>query len=50
MQKSDEMDEQKPMGKREISFEELQSMMAGNPQLQQEIASLLEKINGTGKQ
>ena len=50
MQKSDEMDEQKPMGKREISFEELQSMMAGNPQLQQEIASLLEKMNGTGKQ
>ncbi len=49
-QKSDEIDEQKPMGKREISFEELQSMMAGNPQLQQEIASLLEKMNGTGQQ
>lgn len=49
MQKSDKIDEQKPMGKREISFEELQSMMAGNPQLQQEIASLLEKMNGTGQ-
>jgi len=32
--------------KKEISVEELQSMMAGNPQLQQEIASLLEKMSG----
>ncbi len=32
--------------KKEISVEELQTMMAGNPQLQQEIASLLEKMNG----
>lgn len=31
--------------KNEISFEELQSMMVGNPQLQQQIASLLEKMN-----
>ena len=43
------IEEEKTTEKREISFEELQSMMAGNPQLQQEIASLLEKMNGTGK-
>lgn len=30
---------------REISVDELQKMMAGNPQLQREIASLLEKMN-----
>ncbi len=30
---------------REISVEDLQNMMAGNPQLQQEIASLLEKMS-----
>lgn len=34
---------------KEITVEELQSMMAGNPQLQQEIASLLEKMNGEKK-
>ncbi len=41
-------EEKKPKntGVKEISVEELQSMMAGNPQLQQEIASLLEKMNG----
>ena len=37
---------QKDEKKKQISFEELQSMMAGNPQLQQQIASLLEKMNG----
>lgn len=41
--------ENKPAGKKEISFEELQSMMADNPLLQQEIASLLEKMSGEGK-
>ena len=46
---TDMIEEEKTTEKREISFEELQSMMAGNPQLQQEIASLLEKMNGTGK-
>lgn len=40
-----EKKEEKNNGKKEISVEELQSMMAGNPQLQQEIASLLEKMN-----
>lgn len=30
---------------KEISFAELQAMMIGNPQLQKEIASLLEKMN-----
>lgn len=41
--------EPKAAEKKEISVEELQSMMAGNPQLQQEIASLLEKLNGEGR-
>ncbi len=36
-------------GKKEITVEELQSLMAGNPQLQQEIASLLQKMNGEDK-
>lgn len=35
--------------KKEISVEELQNMMAENPQLKQEIASLLEKMNGEHK-
>lgn len=35
--------------KKEISVEELQSMMAKNPLLQQEIASLLEKMNSGNK-
>lgn len=39
----------KSTGVKEISVEELQSMMAGNPQLQKEIASLLEKMNGERK-
>ena len=34
--------------KKDISVEELQSLMAGNPKLQQEIASLLKKMNGEG--
>lgn len=34
---------------KEISVEDLQNMMAGNPQLQQEIASLLEKMNHNQK-
>lgn len=41
--------EPKVNGKKEITVEELQCMMAGNPQLQQEIASLLEKMNGENK-
>lgn len=48
MRQPEEPMEQKAPGKKEISVEELQSMMASNPQLQQEIASLLEKMNGEG--
>lgn len=44
--KADKTEQQKTVEKREISVEELQSMMADNPQLQQEIVSLLEKMNG----
>ncbi len=46
---TDQTEQHKTVEKREISVEELQSMMADNPQLQQEIASLLEKMNGTKK-
>ncbi len=35
---------------KKISVEELQSMMAENPQFQKEIASLLEKMSGEGMQ
>ncbi len=46
---SDEAQNSKKVQKnKEISVEELQSLMAGNPQLQQEIASLLKKMNGEG--
>lgn len=44
--KKEEAEKKKGTGIKEISVEELQSMMAGNPQLQQEIASLLKKMNG----
>lgn len=42
----DEMPVKKSRKKKEISVEELQSMMAQNPMLQQEIVSLLEKMKG----
>lgn len=47
--KKEYVNESKATGKKEISVEELQSMIAGNPQLQQELASLLEKMNGERK-
>lgn len=47
--RSKEVFEQQAGRQMEISVEELQSMMAGNPQLQQEIASLLAKMNSGKK-